>query len=581
VAPRLRLLCVPLLLCLSVGLLRADAIVMTMAMKASTIAEFFIENDRIRVELEIGVSELEAFRNLMPDPLYEKMGFESEPLKDRFTRFLSEDFVLGPPGGPPLEGWIEAIEGRRRVPRDTISGEPLPAGEDEGEPVIAATLVYPFAKQPPALTFRPPLNARGGAVSEIGFVVYHLGVPVNDFRYLGAGEVLNLDWDDPWFSRFDNRNLRRQYDAPLNAFLYVEPYEIRAEVIARPIDLQRWTDVGLQGRETIPVDIQEEVKRLSAEFLAQHVRLTVDGQPVEATLERVNFLRRTLRTSTIINPPEELSVWSATLGTIFVIPTDGLPQEVNWEWDLFAPKIPRVPGAATDEAGPLRFILQEDDNVLWWKNFLKSPTMPTLIDIEEPPPIYMRAIAPVGWVASILGFFLVVSQLRRLRREGTRPSPASVAAALILIAAGSVLAATRHGRVDDERAGAIVQALLHNVYRAFDFRAEETIYDVLDRSVAGDLLTRIYLETRRGLELQSQGGARAKVKQIELLDIGAEDRGGDRGFAAHCKWNVAGSVGHWGHIHQRTNQYEADFEVRPIDGEWKITGMEILQEERL
>ena len=124
-APRLRFLLVPLLLCIAIGLLRADAIVMTMAMKASTIAEFFIEEDRIRVELEIGVSELEAFRNLLPDSLYEKMGFEPEPLKKRFARFLAEDFVLGPPGGPLLEGWIESIEGRRRVPRDPISGEPL------------------------------------------------------------------------------------------------------------------------------------------------------------------------------------------------------------------------------------------------------------------------------------------------------------------------------------------------------------------------------------------------------------------------------------------------------------------------
>ena len=140
---------------------------------------------------------------------------------------------------------------------------------------------------------------------------------------------------------------------------------------------------------------------------------------------------------------------------------------------------------------------------------------------------------------------------------------------------------THRARVDDERAGEVVRGLLHNVYRAFDFREEEAIYDILDRSVAGDLLTQIYLETRRGLELQSQGGARAKVKKIELLEIASKDLGGERGFEARCTWNVSGSVGHWGHIHQRTNQYEADFEIRPVDGRWKITGMEILLEERI
>ena len=94
------------------------------------------------------------------------------------------------------------------------------------------------------------------------------------------------------------------------------------------------------------------------------------------------------------------------------------------------------------------------------------------------------------------------------------------------------------------------------------------------------LLAKIYLETRRGLELANQGGARAKVKEIEIVDLDAKpaDRGG---FTAETTWNVAGSVGHWGHIHQRRNQYRAILNIRPIDDEWKMTGLEILEEQRL
>ncbi len=33
---------------------------------------------------------------------------------------------------------------------------------------------------------------------------------------------------------------------------------------------------------------------------------------------------------------------------------------------------------------------------------------------------------------------------------------------------------------------------------------------------------------------------------------------------------VAGSVGHWGHVHQRINQYVARFTVEPLDDVWKI-----------
>ncbi len=40
-------------------------------------------------------------------------------------------------------------------------------------------------------------------------------------------------------------------------------------------------------------------------------------------------------------------------------------------------------------------------------------------------------------------------------------------------------------------------------------------------------------------------------------------------------------VGHWGHIHQRTNQYQARLVVRADDGQWKIVELEVLEERRL
>jgi hypothetical protein len=367
----------------------------------------------------------------------------------------------------------------------------------------------------------------------------------------------------------------------MNAFLYVEPYEVRTEIIARPLDLQRWIDLGLEGRETIPVEMQYELNQKVAAFLAEHQNLTINGQPIQPELDRVNFLRRSLRTSTVIDPPEELDIYSATLGVIFVHPTEGLPQEASLTWDLFDDKIQRVPGAATDEAGPLRFFLQPDDNILLWKNFLKNPTIPTLVEIAPPPSLGLRMLGWSSWLLAILFLGTVLLMVRSLVRERAVPRRVAVVSMVLLLAAGAAFAATLPSRMTDERAEEIVAGLLHNVYHAFDFRTEENIYDVLDRSVSGDLLTEIYLETRRGLELASQGGARAKVKEIEMLEVESRPLDGSPGIAAHTQWNVSGSVGHWGHVHTRTNQYEADLTLEPIDGAWKLTGLTILQEERL
>lgn len=134
--------------------------------------------------------------------------------------------------------------------------------------------------------------------------------------------------------------------------------------------------------------------------------------------------------------------------------------------------------------------------------------------------------------------------------------------------------------MDDTRLNSLVGDLLHNVYRAFDYRGEEKIYEVLAQSVSGDLLNDVYLETRSGLELASQGGAQVKVKNIEMLEtrqMGNENGG----VQIEARWNVAGSVGHWGHIHKRTNLYHARLGLRPVDGAWKLTSLDILEEERL
>jgi hypothetical protein len=573
------LLIATFLCCLATGTVHADAIVVTKAMTATTVVEISIEETEITVDLEIGVADLMAFHNLLPDEMRARMGLEASPLVDRLITFFAEDFVIRADGGPPLPGRVTDIEPRRRVPRDEIAGEPLPAAEDEGEPVVFVALSYAFRGKPSTLTFHPPTAGGQFPTATIGFITYHLGLPVMDFRYLGTESTIDLDWQDPWFSKFRNRNLWRQYDSPLNVFLYVEPFEVRVEIIARPRDVQKWADVGVGDMQTIPVEIQEEVKQRVAEFFAEHLDLVIDGEPISPSLDRVNFLERSLRTSTVINPPRELDAAAATLGVIFLHPRTGYPEEAIVAWTLFPERVARIPAAATDEAGPLRFFLVPDDNILWWKNFLKNPTLPTLVEVEAPPSLLLRGTVVVGWILLlVLGFLVVVNAVAAAR--GKQPwLRTAVAAAVLVTVAVSTTFTTRSARIDDDRANEIVSALLYNVYRAFDFREEEIIYDTLAHSVSGELLTETYLETRRGLELASQGGARAKVQEIETLEVTAEPE--DRGFRATSTWNVAASVGHWGHIHQRRNQYVAEMTVEPVDGVWKITSLELIEEKRL
>jgi hypothetical protein len=53
------------------------------------------------------------------------------------------------------------------------------------------------------------------------------------------------------------------------------------------------------------------------------------------------------------------------------------------------------------------------------------------------------------------------------------------------------------------------------------------------------------------------------------------------GFVSRCQWTVEGSVGHWGHIHRRKNRYDAELRVQVVDGTWRISALELLNEQRL
>jgi len=550
-----------------------DAIVRSNAMQATTIVEFYIHEDRILVELEIGMADTAAFRNLMPDGVYESMGHSPRPLVERLEEFFARDLPIIGPEGKPLPGHVLEIGPRDRVVRDVITGDPITP--EEGEPsqtVVMARLVYPFEgqpfeEQPKTLTFSGPPGA------SLGFVVYHRGVAVNDFRYLSRGVVLDLDWEDPWYSRFRSRGYVRQYAESMSGFIYVEPYEVRKEIIVRPFDLQAWVDLGLEGRKTIPAEIQPELKRRVAEFLRDHQPVEIDGETIAPELARIHFLERTLRTSRVIDPPEDLDIYSAVLGVIFVYPTDGLPERVTMEWDLWNERLQRVPVSAVDQAGPFPTVLDPGWRVLEWKNFLKNPELPTLTDVVPPPSSAARVALWLRWI-------LLAAAIGSIAWMRDRPRPrAPVALALTAMTLVCFWLA-RDAHVDDARSREVVTALLHNIYRAFDHRAEERIYDVLAQSAAGDLLEKIYLETRRGLVLANQGGARAKVKEIELETLTAERADGGA-FRANATWSVSGSVGHWGHVHQRRNRVRAELWVAPVDGNWKLIDLELIEEVRL
>jgi hypothetical protein len=576
----------------------ADWINLSGADSAPNIAEIYIHDDHVKIELEIFVNDMVTFDRLLPDAFFKGTPIKRPPLADRMRQFSSEDLQILTDSGQKLQAKLKIAEPRFRKERPSpYAGKINPytrqliPGPPEDKRVFYVELVYPFAKKPTALTIIPPLDEEY-KISKvpIGFMTYHNRVPINDFRYLSGPSTVTLDWADPWYSTFDKKALKRWQRGSVMSFLYIEPYEVRHEILARVKDLTAWIDLGLRGDEFVEADENEPLKKRVGEFFLKHDKVLIDGKQLRPILDRTAFVKYAMTGSTFLVQPEQLPINTAMVGVIITYLTKGIPQEVTNTWDLWSDRVQKVPADAIDPAGPFPSYVTPDENVLKWQNFLKTYQMPTVTQIELDESLTTMKIS-LASVLCLLALVPVALQVRK-RRKHVGSIGIHIGLALALIA-GSVLLhpflkvavakpAVMAPKMTDKDAVFILNSLLKNIYRSFDFREEEDVYDRLATSVSGNLLSEIYLQNRKSLVVTQAGGARARVKEVEILDVDVkhlDDR--PLGLLFRTKWTAMGSVGHWGHIHIRKNQYEANIAVEPVDGAWKITSLELLEEKRI
>jgi len=575
----------------------ADWVSLNGAENAANIAEIHIFKDQVKIELEIFVGDIIMFDRLIPDEYLEGIDFKRPPLNVRMRQFSEKDLQILVDGGKRAIATLNRIEPRLRKERPSpyagkinpYTGQIIP-GPPEDKRVIYVELTYPFSGRPNSVTIIPPVDENGVSRVPIGFIAYHDGVQVIDFRFLGQPSKLKLDWDDPWYSEFETKSLKRWQRGSVMSFLYIEPLEVRHEVLARVRDLEAWLDLGLRGDEFIEPNENEPLKERIGEFFLQQEKVTIDGRMLEPILDRTAFVKYTMMGSTFLSQPEQIPINTAMVGVIITYLTNEMPREVKATWNLWSDRIQQVPTDTIDPAGPFPSFITPDDNVQVWNNYLKTYQAPSVVrlDLDESlttmkvplaSALCFLALIPLGW--------LIVK-----RRGRAQPFTLHGVFAAVLVAGGVLLypflqvpvakPTALAPSLTNEQATAVLDSLLGNTYRSFEFRGEDDVYDKLATSISGDLLADIYLMNRRSLAVTQAGGAQARVTDVEIEEVKIETLSNPPlAMLYRARWTAEGSVNHWGHIHTRKNLYEADITVEPVDGAWKIIALEILDEQRI
>ncbi len=571
---------------------RADLINLSGAETSRNIIEVYVEENRIRVVLEVYIGDLEVFSDLVPDSLLKRKNPTRASLADRMRRFSSQTLRFVTETGEALPATLLKVEPRLRKDRfsplagmiNPITRRPVAKTPDDKR-VLYAELSYGFGGvRPKTLTFVPPLDEKGRARVTIGFITYHKAVPVIDFRYLGAPAKLALNWDDPWYSKFDNPNLKRHHKEGLMSFLYIEPREVRHEVLVRVRDLQNWIDLGLKGRAMIGTDEQKILKQRALAFFEARNPLQVDSIPLKPKASRAEFLNISLTGLQLVEEDKPLDVSTAIIGIILSYPVKQMPQNVSVKWELFSARIRRIPATLIDPAGPLKSFIDTENPTIEWQNFLRTYVEPNVapVELDAGHSFAIPIISLVLLLGALIAAGLIIRPRYFSRHAWVGVSLICLVGAILLMRAPVIVVRNPlAGPPTGAAAAKIITAVLDNVHAAYLERTEPELARALGVVVADGSFTDVKAELSRALAIKVAGGGIARVKEIEGLvvkDVTAID--GRSGFRSVVEWSALASAGHWGHSHRRRIRFRALMELREISGAWKLTGLTIVAARR-
>ncbi|MCP4787980.1 MAG: hypothetical protein GY903_16210 [Fuerstiella sp.] len=564
----------------------------------------YVAGDEVRVTVEVFLEDLFLFHDLQPNAADYLGAATIQQGIELHREFVADRFV------------VQNVDGHRLQ-----VGQPVDVSFDVPDGGVALAelmshkltfeLRYPLEASPEFLTFSQRFSGDDGVLpAEMQLTVKQEGGDVlyNKALVTGVPVTLRLAWDRPalsetssdqeraaWLADEQQKTLGLTSYSSVYSFLYVEDFEVRHEILIPLLTLQQLIRLPHDSDEFFSLAEQQAAIPLIADYFRTGNPIHINGRDSEAVVSRCDFYGLDFRDLARRAEPQQVSLSSARVGIILSYPLKEAAAHVRLHWDRFAKMLWSVNVVVFDGAAGFRKTLTRvggNDTVEW-----ASDVRRILPDVQLVPAKPARR--PAVDISSIsVGLLLLAIAVlgRRVAKAGM--DRRSAVATVVLLGCSWAMRDTGVGKltvpigprpsITDDAAAAVFATLHANIYTAFRFRTENDVYDALAFSADGDVLQDTYLSIVEGLKMEEQGGAVARVRQVDILDGHRRQLVGQphserqpAEFAYRCRWNVSGTVEHWGHIHERTNQFEADFRVASVGGNWKVTDIDIVDNRRL
>ena len=522
---------------------------------------------------------------LIPEDL--KRGLEDH------KKFLLEKISLRDANGELYKGQITDMK-PFEIPADGI------AASDMMQHTATYEIEVPFAMPPEFLTIQQDITDANSIVpSEMSLNIHQAGTGLNFTERLlpGGSTTVRFDWKqelaedasdeewDSWFEKQREATLGITSYSSVYSFIYIEPVEMRHEILIPLATLATILPIKHQDPAFVEIGEQDAIREQIRNWLKDQNPVVINGTRIIPEFTRIDFYSLNLSDFAAQAAAQKVSMASGRVGIIMTYKTpDDSIRDVSQSWSTFYSTMTKVPAVVIAYPSSMskfefsRFNTAEDNTLTWKCKPEDLPKQISSVDAVYSPKPTMRLLA--GSAA------LAAAALLLLKK--TSATVGRVTAGVLLIVAvvawKPLSVEIDHPwkspeELSPDQAKNVFTALHSGLYRSLDFGTEDRIYDALAQTVDGELLEDLYLQLRQSLELRDQGGAIARIRSVEY-DAGAAVARKESvvpwpGFQYKSTWTVSGTVEHWGHVHERQNQFDAVFTIEPREGHWKITRMDV------
>lgn len=558
-----------------------------------TEVQMFVTRSKAILRVQMFAEDLILFQGLEPNDQDRLIPEDLKRGLEDHKKFLLEKISLRDANGELYKGQITDMK-PFEIPADGI------AASDMMQHTATYEIEVPFAMPPEFLTIQQDITDANSIVpSEMSLNIHQAGTGLNFTERLlpGGSTTVRFDWKqelaedasdeewDSWFEKQREATLGITSYSSVYSFIYIEPVEMRHEILIPLATLATILPIKHQDPAFVEIGEQDAIREQIRNWLKDQNPVVINGTRIIPEFTRIDFYSLNLSDFAAQAAAQKVSMASGRVGIIMTYKTpDDSIRDVSQSWSTFYSTMTKVPAVVIAYPNSMskfefsRFNTAED-NTLTWK--CKPEDLPKQISSVE-------AVYSPKPTMRLLAGSAVLAAAALLLLKKTSATVGRVTAGVLLIVAvvawKPLSVEIDHPWKSPEELSAdqaknVFTALHSGLYRSLDFGTEDRIYDALAQTVDGELLEDLYLQLRQSLELRDQGGAIARIRSVEY-DAGAAVARKESvvpwpGFQYKSTWTVSGTVEHWGHVHERQNQFDAVFTIEPREGHWKITRMDV------